>query len=612
VSGYQRAVVWKPTQQAALIRSLLYDYPTGLIVLNRVAAAKPLGKSQIRDPYAPRIEIIDGQQRLTTIFDFLANPMVYATTWAPRLPTRLEEPKEIRAVREAFDALYRKLKRANENYAPSKTSKPALIARIASQASHEFGQVGAGKQVRDPRFHQLVDSLVRLDSAVRRRHLVIQLLGGLDTSEAERIYDVINSSGTRLRWWELLWGKEEFVHTPYPSPSPYRTERDVEVERVTDFKRVRNAMRTSPIKAVPTEVTSLWHAMYALGNYCNNRFSMQDPRLAITPPPDGTGKPKVDGLGFRLVSTFLSHDVGRASVYDLLAAYSPDQIRRAIDILFDTADTVFDNSSAGAFQFFIKYAYFDYDAIPAYPLVGLFVAASKFVAINKTSGAGVKLTSKDTTALRALAEEMFRDAICTSEWSGAGDTRLRQWMNAHFECVAPVSGNAGVAFPGAIKPIKDLPKGNLWLKYIASLDDSGRRTPDRRGLAFHFWVQYVLDASANGTLPKGQAQFDHIVPFNKHYPATSNLVNVAAISSELNRSKGGKTYAGWEPSAAFDQRYRTQVMCQSGLPDAPAAATADFLQHANFSEVRRMIDQRREVLEYAVTSGLRKWMAEGD
>jgi hypothetical protein len=612
VSGYQRAVVWGLGQRAALIRSFLEDYPTGLIVLNRLGVTKRGPKATVANPYLPRVEIIDGQQRLTTVFDFLRNPLVYFTEWSPHRPHTIEEPKEIRLVRERLDSLYKELRTAKAQFAPAKTGCRDLFGRIAAQAGRELQRRQDGKQVEDARFHQLVESVAQLRARVSRCRVVIEELDGLDSPDAERIYDVINSSGTRLRWWELLWGRELFVHTEYSAVTPYRTRRNDEVDRVAQFYRLKNIARDSPIKSVPPDTISLWHAMYALGHYCYNRFSQRDPRITPKISDGASTKPKVDGIGFRLVSTFLSHDVGRAAVYELLDEYSVDQIRQTIDLLFDTADVLFDPTLAGDYQFFVKYAAFYSDPIPAYPVVGLFVAASKFVARNRAEGNGSKLTSKDTTAMRALTEELFRDSICTSNWAGTGDARLKEWLNSHFDPVATLSGHGGTPFPGSIHPISTAPKVKLWLEYLAQLKGSGKRIPDRKIASFHFWTQYILDSGVSGALPRGTAQFDHIVPFNRNYPQTTHPLNLAAISADLNRSKGNLTYSGWAPEPDEDRRYRRQVLCRPEIPNVPVSAATDFLTHANFTELDQMLDERLKVFEFAMTGFLPQWISQGD
>jgi uncharacterized protein DUF262 len=612
VSGYQRAVVWGLGQRAALIRSFLEDYPTGLIVLNRLGAPKRDPKLRTAASYLPRVEIIDGQQRLTTVFDFLQNPLVYFTEWSPYRPHGVEEPKEIRIVRERLDSLYKELRTRKSQFAPPKTGRRDMFGRIAAQAGRELQRRLEDKQVEDARFHQLVDSIAQLRAKVSRCRLVIEELEGLDSPDAERIYDVINSSGTRLRWWELLWGRELFVHTAYSAVSPYRTRRNDEVDRVAQFYRLKNIARDSPIKSVPPETISLWHAMYALGHYCYNRFSQRDPKITPKISDRASTKPKVDGIGFRLVSTFLSHDVGRAAVYDLLDEYSVDQLRQAIDILFDTCDVLFDPRLAGDYQFFVKYASFYSDPIPAYPVVGLFVSASKFVARNRAEGNGSKLTSKDTIALRALTEELFRDSICTSNWAGTGDARLKEWLNSHFDPVATLSGNGGAQFPGSIHVISSAPTGKLWLEYLGQLKGSGKRIPDRKIASFHFWAQYILDSAVSGALPRGIAQFDHIVPFNRNYPQTTHPLNLAAISADLNRSKGNLTYSGWSPTPDEDRRYRRQVLCNPAVPIAPVSAATDFLTHASFTDVDEMLAERSKVFEFLLTGFLPQWISKGD
>ncbi|MCI4334022.1 MAG: DUF262 domain-containing protein [Thermoplasmata archaeon] len=612
VSGYQRAVVWGLGQRAALIRSFLERYPTGLIVLNRLGAPKKAPKVDRIAHHLPRVEIIDGQQRLTTVFDFLQDPLIYFTSWAPRLPSKIEEPKEIKVVRERLDSLHKELRRLKAQFAPPKTGRHELLERIASHGRRELQRREGGEQVEDPRFHSLVDSLAQLKSKVSRCRVVVEELDGLNSPDAERIYDVINSSGTRLKWWELLWGQELFVHTEYAAVAPYRTRRNEQVERVAQFYRLKNIPRDSPIRAVAPQTISLWHSMYALGHYCYNLFGQHDPKIFPKLTVGSSTKPKVDGLGFRLVSTFLAHDVSRAAVYDLLDEYSVDQIRQTIDILFDTADTLFDPGLAGDYQFFSKYAAFYADPVPAYPVVGLFVAASKFLARNRIEGNGSKLTTKDSTAMRALTEELFRESICTSNWAGTGDSRLKDWLDTHFEVVATRAGDGGAQFPGAIRPLSAAPKAKLWTEFLAQQTGTGRRVPDRKVASFHFWIQYILDSGSIGVLPRGMAQYDPIVPFNRNYPQTTHPLNLAVISADLNRSKRNLTYSGWDPSEEEDRRYRQQVLCRPEILDLPVAAAADFLKHATFTDIDDMLEERRKVFEVTLTSFLPRWISQGD
>lgn len=612
VSGYQRAVVWGQSQRAALIRSFLEDYPTGLVVLNRIAPPKANRSDPLAGLYLPRVEIIDGQQRLSTVFDFLQSPLVYFTDWAPRIPPKVDEPREIRLVRERLDALTRELRKAKAQYAPRRATRRDLLLKIAEQTGRELARRESGKKVEDPRFHQLVDAVAQLKTRVGRCNVVVEELRGLDSGDAERIYDVINSSGTRLKWWELLWGREHFVHTDYAALLPYRTRWNDQVERVALFYRMKNIPRDSPIKSVPPDSVSLWHAMYALGHYVYCKFAQKDPKTHPRASDGAIAKPKVDGLGFRLVSTFLGHDVSRAGVYGLLDRYSADQIRQTIDLLFDTADAVFDPYVTGDYQFFAKYAAFYADPLPAYPLIGLFVAAAKYISRNAAEGNGSKLTTKDTVALRALTEELFRDAVCTTNWAGTGDTKLEQWLGTHFVRVASQKGDEGAQFPGEIKAIDEAPKPRLWLDYMSELTGSSKRNPDRRAATFLFWTQYILDSNGSGALPRGVAQFDHIVPFNRNYPQTGNPLNIAAISSDLNRSKGNLTYSGWAPSPEEDRRYRAQVMCQPEIPNLPVTAATDFLSHATFTEIGDMVGERRKVFEFVLTTLTRQWISRGD
>ena len=66
--SYQRNYVWSDEFKNKLIYSLLKNYPIGSITIRKLSI------EQMRDSF--KSEVVDGQQRLTTIFDFIDNKFV--------------------------------------------------------------------------------------------------------------------------------------------------------------------------------------------------------------------------------------------------------------------------------------------------------------------------------------------------------------------------------------------------------------------------------------------------------------------------------------------------------------------------------------------------------
>jgi hypothetical protein len=612
VSSYQRAVVWTPKQKAALIRSILADYPTGAIILNDLSLGSRSGAARLLTHLKSSHDIIDGQQRLTTIYEFLDEPTVYLTEWARVLPRNasLPEGNLIREARTSFDQLRRVLSSPRAKYVPKGTSAKALRLKMAGDACRRLKELEAGKAVADPQFYSLAAALQKLVKAVARKRLVIEELTDIGTSEAEAIYHLINTSGTQLEWWELLWSKPQFVHEDYVSTAPYKTSRDDAVRGLSILYRSHSKLKTG----VGQTNDSFWHSMLALGEYVQCRLALRDPRIQTELLPKKERRLSVDGLGFRLVSTLLSHDIGRAAIYAMFDEYGKDTVRSAIDTLFDTADLLLGSPDASSpdFLFFKKYSEFGADPVQAYPLLGLFVSAAKLVAANKASGAGITLSTSDRRCLRGLTEEIFREVVSTSKWAGTGDSRLKEWLDRHFE-TAPDSSMPSRSGLGGAKEVNPTYKEVQWRKLLHDLSPTGQRRVDRKIASLHFWVQYLFDSQVSGCLPRGVVQYDHIAAFDgSPRSLTTHPLNICAIRAELNRAKGVKSYKRWAPAGVLDHAYRLNSLCDVPVPGIPASASVDFLQWADHASIERLISSRRKVFEYALGPLLREWITSGD
>jgi hypothetical protein len=611
VSSYQRATVWKPEQKGALIRSLLSDIPTGAVILNNLGAGGSKRKAATASALAAGFDIIDGQQRLTTIFEFLRGPAMYFD-WAPNSPkpTALPEPRLLQDSRQTFNQLRKLLSSPKENYIPPQSASKALRARVIADTNRLLVAQARGQKLSDPRFFPLVSSITRACQSLGRKHIVIEELRDVLPEQAEAIYHLVNTGGTELLWWELLWGNPRFVHEDYDSTTPYQTTRLPEVQNLGILYRGRSVLR---IHAGGTN-SSFWHALLALGEYAQFLLAQRDPSVAQQLLKRGERRINVDGLGFRMVSVALSHDISRAAISRLFDEFSNDQIRRAIDTLFDAIDVLLKAPSQTSpnYLLFQKLASFHADPIPAYPLVGLIVAAAKLVDKNKSSGHGPVLTASDQRALRCLTEELFREVICTSQWAGTGDTHLKNWLDRHFfDARAQAHGSPGIL--GGPRNLNPTYSGEQWLTRIRGLRLMEQRRPTRECMALQFWVQYLFDATVPGCLPKGDVQFDHIVAYSDvpQSPA-SHPLNIAAIRSSLNRSKGLRSYVKWSPQGLEDDEYRLNVLCQVPAPGIPGSASTDFLRHADLPSIHQLLEARRKTFEFAVGPLLRDWITNGE
>jgi len=247
----------------------------------------------------------------------------------------------------------------------------------------------------------------------------------------------------------------------------------------------------------------------------------------------------------------------------------------------------------------------------------LIIAAAKLVA---TSQPYPTLSDRDRTSLRVLAEELFRESICTEKWSGSGDSKLREWLDRYFfassreRSTATPGSLSTVSFPGDRKTISSsYDKGEQWRKFLETVRPVDVRAVPKEWQYFHFILQYLYDCKVHGCLPKGAVGFDHIVPFNKGEPLTSHPYNFAAISHDLNLKKGGNSFANWAPSGLDRANYELQVLNnQIVRVGSKSIGPLDLLANANMATLSNMIQQREQLIRFAFEELLPQWTSDGD
>lgn len=615
VSSYQRSVVWKGRQKGALVRSLLKDYPTGIIVLNKVPP--PAGVSPTLAAVVPALaqthDIIDGQQRLTCLFEFLGDPLRYILEWQKKpVPDPADqEPFVIENLRLRFDDLTKALRPPRSPFVPVGTSKPDLIKRIRETALSEYQRKKAGLQSTNPDFDPLVACIEAFATEVGQRHVVIQELTNIGTIDAERMYHLINTSGTELRWWELLRVDHDFTQRSYGSavqPAP----RNAAIVHAVSGRYTAGAR----LRRAPIVNDSFWHALFAVGEILQYRLAVTDPRVNSALLGEEKRRLQVQGLGFRLVSAYLSHNVSRVAISSLFESYSEEEVGKAVDTLIDTATILFDAGGRHSrdFALFRKYALFRQSVVPAYPLLGVFIAAAKLVGYNEAQGNGVTLTRTDTLSLRALAEEIFREALCTPKWAGSGDSKLRSWLDSHFSPAHEEVNGSRLPYPGRIRNVSSTYAQAEWDNLLASLQPTGQPGVDKNTSFLAFWIQYLFDSKVPGALPTGDVEFDHIVPFqNSPASKSTHPLNIAAVTGRLNSSKKKQTYGAWAPTGADAAAYKLQTLDSIILNVAGAhCPSQNYLPNATHARIAPVLQHRKELYEFGLQKILPDWISNGD
>jgi len=99
--SYQRGYVWKDDFKDKLIYSVIKNYPTGNISVRVLNAPNAKGA---------RSEVVDGQQRLTTIRDFATNQYIIKSEWSKKIIKVIKDYYEQANVKdESVDKLVNKL-----------------------------------------------------------------------------------------------------------------------------------------------------------------------------------------------------------------------------------------------------------------------------------------------------------------------------------------------------------------------------------------------------------------------------------------------------------------------------------------------------------------------
>jgi hypothetical protein len=69
------------------------------------------------------------------------------------------------------------------------------------------------------------------------------------------------------------------------------------------------------------------------------------------------------------------------------------------------------------------------------------------------------------------------------------------------------------------------------------------------------------------------------------------------------------SYTKWNPSGTNKSNYDVQCI---NMPNYLGAPSIDFLKHADIIDIKTMIDERKEIIAFALTNILKDWVVSGD
>ena len=200
VPAFQREFVWKREHAKALINSLIRGYPTGTILTWETSNPPELKKAKYKPEMGAVNLVLDGQQRITTLYMLLTGNI-------PPYYTKEEIENDIRG-------LYVNLYTSElEYYMKSKMEKDPFWVDITSiftsntKVREIMGGSDAMIELKDSnpdeyykKFDVLDETLDKIKSIKERDFPQLEVPSSASIIEAINIFDIVNSSDISIKW----------------------------------------------------------------------------------------------------------------------------------------------------------------------------------------------------------------------------------------------------------------------------------------------------------------------------------------------------------------------------------------------------------------------------
>lgn len=227
----QRPFVWKLSQIRDLFDSLYAGYPAGFILLWEMQGASE--KSRMvginKKQRGPRLLIIDGQQRLTSLYSIFKNKKIYNNQFKEIKPKIAFHPLE-----EKFEV------------ADASTEKDIYWINDITEFFNSFTHKYINNYIQklrekidlDPKEEQkIAESMGRLDKIKSYPFTVLELSSELDVERVSEVFVRVNSKGKSLN-------QSDFIMTVL---SVYASKLREEIERfAAEAKKIPEQNRPSP------------------------------------------------------------------------------------------------------------------------------------------------------------------------------------------------------------------------------------------------------------------------------------------------------------------------------------------------------------------------------
>ncbi|TDY02860.1 GmrSD restriction endonuclease domain-containing protein [Thiohalophilus thiocyanatoxydans] len=194
----QRPFVWKNAKVRDLFDSMYRGYPVGYLLLwrNGLADDKTIGTDNKQKP--PRLVIVDGQQRLTSLYAVVKGVEVVRENYDSERIKIAFNPTE-----ERFEVVDAAIER-DKSFIPDISQIWAGHTNIFKVATEYLTALKATKEVSDEETEKIQNSLTKLQSLLTFPFTALELAADISEEDVSDVFVRINSKGTPLNQSDFI------------------------------------------------------------------------------------------------------------------------------------------------------------------------------------------------------------------------------------------------------------------------------------------------------------------------------------------------------------------------------------------------------------------------
>jgi hypothetical protein len=198
IPKFQRSLVWKSEQKLGLIDSIYRGFPIGSLLAfqtGEMSGTKIL------------IQVVDGLQRITTILEYLEEPLTYAPAEGllPKedldfLTVAVLGEKSIDSLGKTLERFTSWMRRAKNTDLSTNFSVPRLAKDLAGGDKEAEAELGT---THSDQLNSILGTIQKVVKSIEGQQVSIGIFAGV-ASEVPTIFERINSQGTGLSKYDIL------------------------------------------------------------------------------------------------------------------------------------------------------------------------------------------------------------------------------------------------------------------------------------------------------------------------------------------------------------------------------------------------------------------------